>query len=263
MPWKFIAVTDIGSRSEQQDRLDILHSKDGRRHLVIVADGMGGLQNGAQAAQTVVDVAAQHFSTHTGVAAHTFLQNICLAAHHAINELQQIDGSVMGTTIVLLYIDKQRASWSHVGDSRLYHFHKSSLLTQTNDHSLRQLMLTQGLVDENAPAAKVMQNKLYMRLGGEQLPEPDFNSAEVQEGDSFLLCSDGLWQTVPCSDMIKTLEQYPAEQDAAEYLVDLARQRGGDRCDNISLVVAQWQDSAAQRYWHRLVNIFRGHHLNR
>jgi hypothetical protein len=47
MPWTFNVATDIGSRSEQQDRLDIVHSTDGRRHLVAVAEGMGGLKNGA------------------------------------------------------------------------------------------------------------------------------------------------------------------------------------------------------------------------
>jgi PPM family protein phosphatase len=204
----------------------------------------------------LVDVAGQHFAAHDGVSAYTFLQNICLAAHHAINELQQTAESAIGTTAVLLYIDSQRATWTHIGDSRLYHFHKGNLLSRTNDHSLRQLMLAKDLVDEDSPTAKSMQNQLYMRLGGEQLAEPDFNSAEVKDGDLFLLCSDGFWQTVQPGEMVTTLEQYPPDQEGAKYLVDLARQRSGERCDNISLAVAQWQDSTVQKYWHSLVNVF-------
>lgn len=260
MPWIFNVATDIGSRNEQQDRLDILHSKNGQRHLVVLADGMGGLQNGAQAAQILIDVAAQHFATHDSVPAHIFLQNICLTAHHAINSLPHTAESAMGTTAVLLYLDKQRATWTHVGDSRLYHFHQSHLLTRTNDHSLLQLMLTKGLVDENSPAAKAIQNQLYMRLGGEQLPEPDFNSANVKDGDLFLLCSDGLWQAVQSGEMVTNLAQCPQKQNSAKYLVDLARQRSGERCDNISLAVAQWQESTVQKYWHRLSNILHWHH---
>ena len=91
-----------------------------------------------------------------------------------------------------------------------------------------------------------------LRLGGELLPEPDFNSADVQDGDVFLLCSDGFWQAVPTDEMLTTFDQCPSEQDSAKYLVDLAWQRSGNRCDNISLVVAQWQDSTPQKYWQRL-----------
>ena len=109
-----------------------------------------------------------------------------------------------------------------------------------------------GLVEEGSSAPQSMQNQLYMRLGGELLPEPDFNSADVQDGDVFLLCSDGFWQAVPTDEMLTTFEQCPSEQDSAKYLVDLAWQRSGNRCDNISLVVAQWQDSTAQKYWQRL-----------
>lgn len=252
MPWTFNVATDIGSRSEQQDRLDIVHSTDGRRHLVAVADGMGGLKNGAQAAQILVDVAAQHFAAHESGSAYTFLHNIFLAAHHAINDLPEAADSAVGTTGVLLSIDNQRAVWAHVGDSRLYHFRNSRLLSRTNDHSLRQLMLTKGLVEEGSSAAQSMQNQLYMRLGGEVLPEPDFNSADLQNGDVFLLCSDGFWQAVPSDEILTILGKCPNEQDVAQYLVAVARLRSGNRCDNISLAMAQWQDSTAQKYWQRL-----------
>lgn len=256
MPWTFSVATDIGSRSEQQDCLDILHSKNGQRHLIVLADGMGGLQNGALAAQTLIDVATQHFAAHDNTPAYPFLQTICLAAHHAINELQHTAESTSGTTAVLLYIEKQRATWLHVGDSRLYHFHQGNLLTHTNDHSLRQLMLTQGLIDEGSTAAKATQNQLYRRLGGDQPPEPDFNSAEIKDGDSFLLCSDGFWQAIPASEIMPLLKQSPPNLNKAHYLVDLARQRSGNHCDNISLAIAQWQAPTAQSYWHKLVNIF-------
>lgn len=252
MPWTFEVATDIGSRSEQQDRVEIFHSKDGQRHLVVLADGMGGLKNGAQAAQILLDVAAQHFADQREVSAYTFLQNICLAAHQAIIDLKQATGSAIGTTAVLLYIDNRRAIWAHIGDSRLYHFRDSNLSSCTNDHSLQKLMTDDGQVDKDSTEANAMQNQLYMCLGSEQLPEPDFNSADVQDGDLFLLCSDGLWQTVQTSEMNTS-----REHNGVRSLVNLAKQRNGDRCDNISLTVAQWQDSIAQKYWYRFINFLR------
>lgn len=257
MPWKFGAATDIGGRSEQQDRLAILHSQDGLRHLIVVADGMGGLQNGAQAAQTLVDVAADRFSQYHGDAPHAFLQGICQAAHDAINHRYSTAAPVPGTTALLLYLDKQKAFWAHVGDSRLYHFRKGRLLTHTTDHSLLQLMLDKGLVEAGSADAAAMQNQLYRRLGGEQMPEPDFNASEVKNGDLFLLCSDGFWQAVQPNEMVAALKQYSPDRDGPQYLVNLALQRSGGGCDNISLAVSQWSGSAAPGCWQCFANVLR------
>jgi serine/threonine protein phosphatase PrpC len=254
MTWKFGAATDIGGRSEQQDRLALLHSRNGRQHLAVVADGMGGLQFGAQAAQILVDVASEHFAHRKNGCPYDFLDGICRAAHQAINDLPVDEGPAPGTTALLLYIEKRTAFWAHVGDSRLYHFRRGGLLKRTKDHSLLQLMLDKGLAETNTAPAE-MRNQLYMRLGGEAAPEPDFNESEVEDGDMFLLCSDGFWQAVQPEEMIAALEQYPTDRDGPQFLVDLARQRSGDGCDNISLAVLQWEIDAKPGYWLRLKNL--------
>lgn len=110
-------------------------------------------------------------------------------------------------------------------------------------------MLSDGLIEAGSHEATAMQNRLYMRLGGEVEPEPDFNSTKLEDGDVFLLCSDGFWQAVEPDDMLAVLAQYPLDQDGPQYLVDLARQRGGEACDNISLAIAQWRASS---FWQRL-----------
>lgn len=256
MHWKFGAAADIGSRSEQQDRFALLHSPDGQRHLLVVADGMGGLQHGALAAQTLVDTATQYFETQPVGSPRQFLQAICEATHQAINSLQESADATVGTTAVLLYFDHDKATWAHIGDSRLYHFRGGKLLTRTNDHSLRQLMLTNGVVNVDSPAAQAMQNQLYMRFGGEQPPEPDFNASPVQDGDVFMLCSDGLWQTVEPDEMLATLQQHATDQDGAQALVALARQRNGERSDNISLIVAQCAGAVGGGFWQSVLNFF-------
>lgn len=249
MAWTFGAATDIGDRSEQQDRVAVLHAPDGRRHLIVLADGMGGLQDGALAAQMLVDSASQRFGQFQGGDVFALLEDICLGAHDALRQLGGAASTAPGTTAVLLYLDKQTAAWLHVGDSRLYHFRKGNLFSCTNDHSMLQMMLSQGLVEAGSSEAAAVQNRLYMRLGSEAEPEPDFNSVKLEDGDLFLLCSDGFWQALQAEDMLAALAKHPLEQDGLHNLMDLARQRSGEGSDNISVAVAQWQ---AVGFWQRL-----------
>ncbi|MGR8933073.1 MAG: PP2C family protein-serine/threonine phosphatase [Gammaproteobacteria bacterium] len=244
MPWNFGAAQDIGGRKEQQDRLTVLSSPDGRRHLAVIADGMGGLRNGAQAAQIVVDVAAKYFSDNRSSDPRIFLNRICQAAHEQINNLPVALGPAPGTTILLLYLDNRHAYWAHVGDTRLYHCRNGAPMAQTSDHSLLQLMIAKGLIGLNSDAAKAMQSQLYMRLGGDQIPEPDFAAAAVKDGDVFILCSDGFWQAVQPAEVMTVLEAHPLPSDSPDSLVQLARQRSGDGCDNISLALFQWSDDS-------------------
>lgn len=256
MPWKFGAAQNIGGRKEQQDRLTIISLQEEDRHLVAVADGMGGLRDGAQAAQIVIDVAAENFSKYAIHDPYKFLYDICQAAHQKINDLQYGLEAAPGTTAVLLYIHKQHAHWAHIGDTRLYHIRNGRLLSQTNDHSLFQLMTAKGLIEPHSDAAKSMQSQLYMRLGGEHLPEPEFASAEVRDGDLFIICSDGFWQAVPPDQVVAALDSHPLYEDGPEYLVQLARQRGGNHCDNITLALLQWSDSSLKGFCKRLAMKF-------
>jgi serine/threonine protein phosphatase PrpC len=204
-----------------------------------VADGMGGLQKGAQAAQLVIDTAKKAFTKRRISNPELFLESICYQAHKSINTLEQDASPDPVTTCVLLYIDKNEAYWMHIGDSRLYHFRKRKLINQTLDHSAMQLMIAQGLVEKNSNAANSLQNQLYKRLGGDKAPEPDFNSSTLENGDIFLLCSDGFWQSISHEQILNILKDHPIDQDGPEKLVNLALQNGGTDCDNISITVGQ------------------------
>lgn len=235
MPWVFAEQSDIGGRAQQQDRLQIF-SGPGERHLAVVADGMGGHESGTAAAQAVVEIAGRHFNEGDASDPQAFLLNLCLAAHHAINALAQGDALSPGSTCVLLYTHGPEAYWVHVGDGRLYHFRAGEVVARTRDHSLAQLLQERGRLDG---ADRSLQNQIYMRLGGDKLPEPDFACVAVEPRDVFLLCSDGLWDHVDSIEAASLLAGNDLAQASAR-LVALARDRGGEAGDNISVVLATW-----------------------
>jgi serine/threonine protein phosphatase PrpC len=243
MPWKFGQAINIGKRSEQQDRIGIFHTEDGKRHLMVVADGMGGIPKGGQAAQIVVDTAEQAFKKNRIRNPELFLEAICSQSHEKINQLEADSSLAPGTTCVLLYIDKRQAYWAHIGDSRLYHYRQGRLINQTLDHSLVQLMIDQGAIEDGGSEARSLQNQLYKRLGGAKKPEPDIHTDALKSGDIFLLCSDGFWQFVEKDQIPAILQNHPLDQDGPEHLVTLALQSGGPHCDNISVTLAQWEQT--------------------
>ena len=238
MTWRFGTASDIGGRGEQQDRVEIIASPDGDSYLLVVADGMGGYQGGARAAQAVIDTARQFFDTGNVTDPLASLERLCAEAHHAVLAVGDQEGRPPGSTCVFLYVSKDEACWAHVGDSRLYHFRNGTLLTRTLDHSMVQLLVARGEMAEDDMATSPLQNQLYMRLGGKQPLSPELGAAEVQAGDLFVLCGDGFWESID----EKELEGASSKTDlatAADRLVHLAKERGGNRGDNVAVAMAQ------------------------
>ena len=246
MTWRFGTASDIGGRGEQQDRVEIIASPDGDSYLLVVADGMGGYQGGARAAQVVIETAGQFFATGNVTDPLTSLERLCAEAHQAVLAIGDQEGRLPGSTCVFLYVSKDEACWAHVGDSRLYHFRNGTLLTRTLDHSMVQLLVTRGEMAEADMATSPLQNQLYMRLGGKQPLSPELGAAEVQEGDLFLLCSDGFWESINA----KEVEDLSSKTDlaaAADRLVHLAKERGGNSGDNIVVAMARL-DKARKKF---------------
>jgi serine/threonine protein phosphatase PrpC len=238
MTWRFGIASDIGGRDEQQDRVEIIASTGGDDYLIVVADGMGGHRGGAFAAQAVVDSAKRFFETASVTDPLASLGKLCAQAHQAVVDVGEQGSQPPGSTCVLLYLSADEAYWAHAGDSRLYHFRNGKILTRTMDHSMVQLLVSRGKMAEAEMATSPLQNQLYMRLGGEQQPKPEFGAAEVQQGDVFMLCSDGFWGAVDPEEVGAVLSEKDLEA-AAERLVQLARERGGNGGDNITVAMAQ------------------------
>lgn len=238
MRWRFGTASDIGDRAEQQDRVAIVQSSDGDDYLIAVADGMGGYQGGALAAQAVIDTVMRSFEKAPVTDPLAFLETLCHEAHQAVMEFTECDDHSPGSTCVLLYLYGDEAYWAHVGDSRLYHFRNGKALTRTLDHSMVQLLVSEGKMSEEEMATSPLQNQLYMRLGGSRPPNPELGAAQVQKGDLFILCSDGFWESVDPEEVSTFLTEDDLEA-AVKRLVKLASARGGEGGDNVALAIAQ------------------------
>jgi protein phosphatase len=235
------SLTDIGRvRSTNQDCCAEFEDDRGYR-LLIVADGMGGHRGGEVASRTVVETVGEVFRRGVGDPAET-LHRAFLAANGRVHELasQDLDLSGMGTTGVALLLGPSHTAWiAHVGDSRLYRLRGGRLELLTEDHSwVYEEVRRQRLTPEEA-AEHPRKNVLTRSLGVEASVRVDVASTDVDAGDRFLLCSDGLWGEVP-ADQIAQLLGSEAPARAVQSLVALANRCGGP--DNITVQVACMSD---------------------
>jgi serine/threonine protein phosphatase PrpC len=254
MGWHFDLASDIGGRAEQQDRAEVLAAPDhSGGYLVVLADGMGGLQHGAVAAQAVIDTARLEFSRASVSDPKRFLTDLCRTADETIEAAGRQLGATLGSTCALLYVKDAEAYWAHVGDSRLYHFQGSGLLFRTRDHTVAELLSGNhpggGAVTDLGPEA----DYLYMSLGGKNPLEPEFGASAVGNDDWFMLCSDGFWGQVDTAEAAQALTAWPWKRKRASDLVSLATGRGGSGGDNVSLALAVWDGTGLTSLWRRLL----------
>ena len=227
---------EIGARSEQQDRVEVLRGRD--TCLLVLADGMGGHEGGALAAQAVIDIAAEQLVEERVEVPEEMLRAIACGAHERINALGTRQGISPHSTCVLLYLTASQAIWAHVGDSRLYRFKNAKFVGRTLDHSVVELMRLQGRITEEEMKSHPDQGRLYEGLGGENPPEIDLGRAASSESDGFLLASDGLWENATVAELESVFKERDL-QAAIRNLVNRAKERGGQNCDNIAVAAAR------------------------
>ncbi len=232
----------IGDRAEQQDRLIIIPSKrEPGVVLAVVADGMGGHTGGAMAAQQVISTTQQlfdNFSTRDD-SPQKLLTAIVNEAHMIITLSSFTSEQEPHSTVVAMLLQKERADWAHVGDSRLYHFRGQPLVQRTRDHSYVEQLFTEGKITEEQMESHPNKNLLVHCLGSANQPHIDFGStAKLMPDDTFMLCSDGVWAYFSDLELGSILAACPP-RTASEQLIALARERSNGRGDNCSLAIVK------------------------
>ena len=234
-----------GPRPYNQDRLAYSYSKDAM--LLVIADGMGGHRHGEVAAQLAVTTmtdAFQRLATPSLASPAKFLIEHIQQVHDMIDQLAQDQDMLEAprTTIVAAVVQRGMLYCAHVGDSRLYHFRNGHLLYRTEDHSIVQSMYNKGMISKAEMANHPYRHKIYSCLGGDVPPKIELaDRQELVEGDTVLLCTDGLWGAVN-DEQIKQILCGPSISDNVTQLLDLAESISKENGDNMSAIGLQWGD---------------------
>ena len=231
-----------GDRQEQQDRVAFFpHPRGSNVVLAVVADGMGGHTGGALAAQQVVHTASNNFETFSvrSESPQSLLAASLNEAHLLIKASRFMNEKDPHSTAVMLIVQPGRADWAHCGDSRLYLWRGDQPVFRTTDHSYVEQQVAKGKLTPQQALVHPHRNILLTSLGGNEAPTIAFGEAnDLQAGDSFLLCSDGLWAYFDDAELGGVIAASSARQ-ACELLISRARERGVGDGDNISLVIVK------------------------
>lgn len=203
-----------------------------------VADGMGGHAAGEVASRTAIDALQHQFALEPSAEG---LAGAVRQANQAVWERSQEDPEVrgMGTTLTAAALvpteDGDRLVMANVGDSRSYRWHAGELTQLSHDHSVAEELVDRGELSEAEAAVHPHRHILTRALGVSADVDVDLWQMVPQAGDRYLLCSDGLTNEVSESRIAKVLSSVPDPQEAAEALVRLANDNGGN--DNVTVVV--------------------------
>ncbi|MDP1835294.1 MAG: Stp1/IreP family PP2C-type Ser/Thr phosphatase [Chlamydiales bacterium] len=215
-------------------------------HIYILADGMGGHRSGDVAAREAVSALTRILKEklpslpddqRTIFDVGGCIRQAIEEANRVVYELSKTDDSLkgMGTTLCCLHIHDEGLIYAHVGDSRIYRLRAGDLEQLTEDHSLLRELVAAGQIREQNAGDFVYKNIITKAIGTEPIVEPSVAVRDLESGDTFLLCSDGLSDLLQKDSIEEILKSDKDMNVIAQRLVDAAKARGGH--DNITVVL--------------------------
>jgi PPM family protein phosphatase len=235
----------LGDRKGNEDRVGYSYSRDVL--LMVIADGMGGHQQGEVAAEIAVTEVTRRFQQEARNKLRRpfdFLVSAIQSAHRAIVS-HAVEHNLLEcprTTCVACIVQNGCAYWAHAGDSRLYAMRRGHLLAATQDHSKVQQMIDAGQITAEAAARHPDRNKIFSCLGGVVPPQIDVGrELRLETGDTILLSTDGFWAQIPATILGTMLTKQTITALMPGLLVEAQRRAQGES-DNISLVAMTWEN---------------------
>ena len=237
-------LTDVGRQRTNNEDSYLYWEADSegefarKGRLAIIADGMGGYEGGQEASRLAVETVRQVYDRQFGSDPQTTLIAAFAAAHENIQryavEHPELQG--MGTTCTAASIVGSQLYFAHVGDSRLYLVRGETVSRLTRDHSYVGRLVESGIVRSEDAESHPQRHILTAALGSGREVDPDFPAAPhiLQESDSLLLCTDGLWSLVTEQE-ISSVIRANSPTDSCAVLVKMALDRGGP--DNATILV--------------------------
>jgi len=233
----FCGKTDIGLRRSNNEDAFIISPELG---FCLAADGMGGAAAGELASKIFADTVLEIFADSTDQSEKEILYRVKKAFSFANEKIlddatQNPNHEGMGCTAELLAFFGDGFALGHVGDSRTYRFRNGQLRQLTQDHTLVQQQIEEGLISSENIRNHPLRNIILRALGQEREFALDLLRGKILPGDLFLLCSDGLTDMVQDDQIQEILSSDIDIHRKADKLVESAKAAGGK--DNITVVL--------------------------
>jgi protein phosphatase len=242
--------TDVGMKRKVNEDVFVLDPEHG---IFLVADGMGGHAAGEVASRVAAEEILEIYQAGIDGSAGTWpghwvagrsatanlLVDAVVAGHHRVTDVMNGDADLkgMGTTVVVAVHEPEHQTLviCHVGDSRAYLMRAGDMRLLTSDHSWVHEQVAAGFLTEEAARTHPLKNVVTQALGGTSEPRVDVLEIPLEEGDLYLLCSDGLNSMLTDDEIAGLVDPQGALDETCARLIDAANQRGGN--DNISVVL--------------------------
>jgi serine/threonine protein phosphatase PrpC len=236
-------------RENNEDSIEVKQFPD--LIVSIVADGMGGQAAGEIASKRAIEIIPRELRKN--LAAHlnpdgvkTVLRKAIVQANEEIMAMGALDKDMknMGTTVVMAVWRKGTEMYvAGVGDSRCYLIRGGKIEQLTTDHSLAQALVEAKTISAAEAKEHRFKNVLWKYLGSKEVGEgPDVQVVQVQPGDRFLLCTDGLSGVVQDEQLLEFVQKQADMQACAEGLGQLALDAGSR--DNVSVIMIEVVEAA-------------------
>jgi serine/threonine protein phosphatase PrpC len=219
----------------------------------IVADGLGGHDNGQVASRMTINIIAERLlkelltepltAEKNEEPAKSFDEDTLIALFHdsveeantALCQKNQLDKTDMGSTITGFMVVGEHAYILNVGDSRTYMLRGKQLYQLTTDHSLVGQLVAGGLIEPDDVYTHPQRSQIFRSLGDKPNVQIDIFKQELLPGDILLSCSDGLWEMVRNPQIESILDNASEPGIACAQFIEAANANGGE--DNVSAVV--------------------------
>jgi len=233
LSWSSFGITDVGKvRKHNEDSL-LDRPETG---LWIVADGMGGHEGGDVASQMIVSTLGK---IHEGISLDRYIDDIedglLKVNKRLITKANESEKRVtIGSTVVGMLAYDKFCTFFWAGDSRLYRLRDDALRQLTTDHSQVEVYIEQGLISREDATTHPHGNMITRAVGAADELYIDFDIQEMQSGDRYMLCSDGLTKHLEDLEFEEMLSKGSVEESCKE-LIALTLERGAG--DNVTTIV--------------------------
>ena len=231
--WNSYGKTDVGKARKLNEDSMLIRPDVG---MWAVADGMGGHEAGDVASQMVVSTLNE---IQLGSSLEKYINDIEDALVNVNKKLIEIahqgeKPTTCGSTVVVMLAYEKYCAFLWAGDSRLYRIRDNKIIQLTTDHSQVQLYVEQGLISQEEAESHPHANMITRAVGATEDFVLDVDMQEMEKGDRYLLCSDGLTKHIPDLDFEKMLAKGDVEKKCSE-LIDLTLARGAK--DNVTAIL--------------------------